>query len=127
MSRANETPWRKPARGAATDSMDLSWYMPPMSGAAFADAWLDASCRHLPEAVPARIGLYEPLRTAFDRERFATMIEAEPGAVLFRGEFPVSDGMVDTGNFDWVRNPIMYVGVSLVAPSTWSDAFRSEV
>lgn len=104
-SRGNLRTPPKVDRGLV-DIVELRWWITsrtdPVEAAA---AWVDLAGRHLPEALPRRWGVVEPLSEKPDSEHpdaFARSVGRREGTVYFEASAPAIDGRV--GVFEWGRN-----------------------
>jgi len=78
------------------DVVEMRWWVTDHTAAvAGAAAWLEVARRHLPEALPRRWGVYEPLSEKADPDQpddFAHYVAQADGSVYFKASAPAIEG-----------------------------------
>ncbi|MFG6490821.1 hypothetical protein [Microbacterium sp. P03] len=85
------------AHGTSTNVLVMTWYAPAISGRDTARMWLGCARRDLPEALPRRFGVFEPLqhKLAIDGdEAFITLAESADPFITLRCTQPCLNGVI---------------------------------
>lgn len=113
----------------AADLVELSWYAPEGSVVGAADVWLASARRWLPEALPRRFGITEPLQGRLDRDGdqgFIKVHAAEDVMVHFVGGAPCAEGYLSGGRRTYGEVAAYKLDVDAVAfeDPRWRRAVR---
>jgi hypothetical protein len=91
-----------PVQRGTIDIVELHWYVgADGAGAGAATAWLELAHRHLPEALPRRLGSYEPLSMKLDvdgSDAFVAAVASETMSVYYKASPPCIEGSMAGGS-----------------------------
>jgi hypothetical protein len=118
-----------PVQRGTIDIVELRWYTrTDDSGRSAATSWLELARRHLPEALPRRFGLVEPLAMKLDvdgPDAFVRAVATEDMSVFFAASAPCISGHVagEAGTQD-VHSHALSVHREPLRDARWRDALQ---
>ena len=120
----------EPVESKSADTVELYWFAPIDSVTRAPEIWLSSARRWLPEALPRRFGVTEPLQSRLDRDgdqRFVKVQAEEDSMVHFAGIRPCLGGSMYGGVKDNEKEVAAYglsVDAAALNDSRWRAAVR---